>query len=272
MSAPWLAELFAERRRADVERLTDVLRAIAPFFDARVRVLRARVRHAAASTRWCRRSASRRSVAHSRSRSPCSPSCSRVAASSPRRSGYGPRCSSSWVVPAAIVFGRLLHRAERESRPHAGAACRCRSHARSSRTACHARSVRRSRSRCCGWTRWSSPSLLGTTQAGIYAAGTRYLLVGLFTAEAIMHVLGPRIERAARGQRSRRRPRSLYAIGTAWQTSITWSVYLIVIFFSTPLLRVFGPEYVAAGSGARVAGVGDADHRRCSDRPTRSSS
>ncbi len=45
--------------------------------------------------------------------------------------------------------------------------------------------------------------------------------------------------------------RSLYATGTAWQTSITWSVYLIVIGFSVPLLRVFGPEYIS-GSPALV--------------------
>ena len=89
-------------------------------------------------------------------------------------------------------------------------------------------------------------AILGTREAGIYAAGTRYLLIGLFTAEAIMQVLGPRIS----GLLARRRTeaaRGLYATGTAWQTSLTWSVYLIVIFFTTPLLRVFGDEYVAAG-------------------------
>jgi O-antigen/teichoic acid export membrane protein len=89
-------------------------------------------------------------------------------------------------------------------------------------------------------------AILGTTEAGIYAAGTRYLLIGLFTAEAIMQVIGPRIS----GLLARRRTeeaRHLYATGTAWQTSLTWTVYLVVIFFSTPLLRVFGDEYVAAG-------------------------
>ena len=102
-------------------------------------------------------------------------------------------------------------------------------------------------------------AILGTTQAGIYAAGTRYLLIGLFTAEAIMQVLGPRISALLAVASDREGGRSLYAIGTAWQTSITWSVYLIVIVFSTPLLRVFGPEYVAAGPGARLAVVRDAD-------------
>lgn len=35
--------------------------------------------------------------------------------------------------------------------------------------------------------------ILGATQAGIYASGTRYLQPGLFTAEALMHVTGPRV-------------------------------------------------------------------------------
>ena len=149
-----------------------------------------------------------------------------------------------WVVPAAIVFGRLLHRAEGES-DHAPV--------RVSMTLTRA-FLSYSLPRALGQTfqvavLWMDTlviaSLVGTTQAGIYAAGTRYLLVGLFTAEAIMHVLGPRIS-ALLAVNDREGARSLYATGTAWQTSITWSVYLIVIGFSVPLLRVFGPEYIAA--------------------------
>ena len=89
-------------------------------------------------------------------------------------------------------------------------------------------------------------AILGSTDAGIYAAGTRYLLIGMFTAEAIMQVLGPRIS-ALLAVRKRVEAARLYSIATAWQTALTWSVYLIVIFFSTPLFRLFGPEYVAAG-------------------------
>jgi O-antigen/teichoic acid export membrane protein len=89
-------------------------------------------------------------------------------------------------------------------------------------------------------------AVIGTTAAGIYSVGTRYLLLGLFAAEAIMQVIGPRIS----GLLARRRTddaRLIYATGTAWQTLITWSVYLIVLFFTTPLLKIFGDEYVAAG-------------------------
>ena len=85
-----------------------------------------------------------------------------------------------------------------------------------------------------------------------------------------MQVSGPRIS-ALLAVRKRLEAAQLYSIGTAWQTALTWSVYLIVIFFSTPLLRVFGPEYVAAGPGARVAVVRDARSRRCSGRRTPSS-
>ena len=99
-------------------------------------------------------------------------------------------------------------------------------------------------------------AILGTTDAGIYAAGTRYLLIGLFTAEAIMQVIGPRIS-ALLALRKRNDAARLYSIGAAWQTAITWSVYLIVLFFSTPLLRIFGPDTSRPGR-ARVAGVRDA--------------
>jgi O-antigen/teichoic acid export membrane protein len=88
-------------------------------------------------------------------------------------------------------------------------------------------------------------AILGTTTAGIYAAGTRYLLLGIFTAEAIMQVLGPRIS-GLLAVGNRREAARLYSTGTAWQTTITWSAYLVVAFFSVPLLRVFGAEYVAA--------------------------
>jgi O-antigen/teichoic acid export membrane protein len=38
----------------------------------------------------------------------------------------------------------------------------------------------------------------------------------------------------------------LLKVTTAWQSMITWPLYLIVACFSVPLLRVFGPEVVEA--------------------------
>ena len=117
-------------------------------------------------------------------------------------------------------------------------------------------------------------AILGTTDAGIYAAGTRYLLIGLFTAEAIMQVIGPRIS-ALLAVRQRVEAAKIYSIGAAWQTALTWSVYLIVIFFSTPLLQCLRAAVRRGRARARVAGVRDADlvavravgHHHLDERP-----
>jgi O-antigen/teichoic acid export membrane protein len=149
-----------------------------------------------------------------------------------------------WVVPAAFAYLRLLQRVERETDAVPARV-----------TAALVRAfMSYSLPRALGQVfqvavLWMDTliisAILGTTAAGIYAAGTRYLLIGIFTAEAIMQVLGPRIS-ALLSLHKREEAARLYSIGTAWQTTMTWSVYLVVLFFSVPLLRVFGPEYVAA--------------------------
>lgn len=88
-------------------------------------------------------------------------------------------------------------------------------------------------------------AVLSTTAAGIYASGTRYLLPGLFAAEALMQVTGPRVS----GLLARRRTHEasvLVQVVAGWQVAVLWPFFLLVGAFPTPLLRVFGPEVVAA--------------------------
>ncbi len=150
-----------------------------------------------------------------------------------------------WVLPAGIAYFHLLRRTERETtepRAHVSMAI-----ARSFTSYSLPRALGQVFQVAVLWMDTLIISaILGTTDAGIYAAGTRYLLIGLFTAEAIMQVIGPRIS-ALLAVRKRVEAAKIYSIGAAWQTALTWSVYLVVIFFSTPLLQVFGPQYVAAG-------------------------
>ncbi len=94
-------------------------------------------------------------------------------------------------------------------------------------------------------------ALVSTTAAGIYASGTRYLLPGLFAAEALMQVTGPRIS----GLLARHRPREaseLIKVVAGWQVAVMWPIYTLIAVFPTPLLRIFGPEVVEA-RGALVA-------------------
>lgn len=94
-------------------------------------------------------------------------------------------------------------------------------------------------------------ALVSTTAAGIYASGTRYLLPGLFAAEALMQVTGPRISGLMARHRSGEAS-ELIQVVAGWQVAVLWPIYIVIAVFPTPLLRVFGPEVVEA-RGALVA-------------------
>ena len=94
-------------------------------------------------------------------------------------------------------------------------------------------------------------ALISTSAAGVYASGTRYVLIGAFVGEALMQVVGPRVS----GLMTRRRNREtshLVRMAAGWQTAITWPAYLLVIAFAPVLLGVFGRQVLAA-EGALVA-------------------
>lgn len=93
--------------------------------------------------------------------------------------------------------------------------------------------------------------LLSTTAAGIYASGTRYILPGIYAANALMQVTGPRISGLlARGEHAA--ASQLVKVVSGWQVAIMWPMYLLIALFPTPLLRVFGDE-VTEAKGALVA-------------------
>jgi O-antigen/teichoic acid export membrane protein len=88
-------------------------------------------------------------------------------------------------------------------------------------------------------------AMIGATAGGIYAAGTRYLLVGTFTLEAIMQAVGPKVSGLLTLKRVRE-AHTVVAQSTAWQAAIIWPAYLVIGSFAATLLGVFGPEYVRA--------------------------
>ncbi|MCU1368828.1 MAG: putative Non-specific protein-tyrosine kinase [Ilumatobacteraceae bacterium] len=93
--------------------------------------------------------------------------------------------------------------------------------------------------------------LVSTTAAGIYASGTRYILPGVYAANALMQVTGPRISGLlSKGDKAE--ASALIKVVAGWQSAVMWPLYLITALFPTPLLRVFGPEVVEA-KGALVA-------------------
>jgi O-antigen/teichoic acid export membrane protein len=88
-------------------------------------------------------------------------------------------------------------------------------------------------------------ALIGATAGGIYAAGTRYLLIGTFIVEAIMQAVGPRVSGLLTLDNIEE-ARTVVRQTTTWQVAIIWPVYLLVGSFATVLLGVFGPAYVEA--------------------------
>lgn len=101
---------------------------------------------------------------------------------------------------------------------------------------------------------WLDTLLIGALrsaeEAGVYAASTRYLLIGTFTAEAVMQVLGPAISRLL-ATRETGRAQDLFRTATAWQVCLVWPVYLVIALFAPVLLGVFGAEF-RQGSTALV--------------------
>ena len=96
--------------------------------------------------------------------------------------------------------------------------------------------------------------LVSTAAAGVYAAGTRFLLPGLFVGEALMQVSAPVVSRLLVGRRSGEASH-LVQVVAAWGSLLLWPAYLLVLVYAPVLLRVFGPEVVAATGALRALSV-----------------
>lgn len=88
-------------------------------------------------------------------------------------------------------------------------------------------------------------ALIGAEAGGIYAAGTRYLLIGSFIVEAIMQAVGPRVS-GLLTLGNVDEAREVVRQTTTWQVAIIWPIYLLVGSFAAVLLGVFGPDFVEA--------------------------
>jgi O-antigen/teichoic acid export membrane protein len=97
---------------------------------------------------------------------------------------------------------------------------------------------------------WLDSLLIGalgsTRQAGIYAATTRWLIVGTFAGQAITMAFGPQISfvlaRADVGRAGK-----LYQTATVWLMALAFPAYITTMVFAPLLLGVFGRGF---GSGA----------------------
>lgn len=94
-------------------------------------------------------------------------------------------------------------------------------------------------------------SLAGLSAAAIYAAATRFLLLGQMAARAVSLSAQPLLgEALARGDRSD--AQQLYQASTAWLVLVAWPLYLVLIVFGSEVLTVFGPGYSAGDTALLI--------------------
>lgn len=90
-------------------------------------------------------------------------------------------------------------------------------------------------------------ALAGVTQAAVYAAATRFLVVGQMGNRAISLATQPRLG-VALARDDKPAANHLYQVATAWLMLVTWPLYLLFIVFGETLLQVFGKGYSAGVS------------------------
>ena len=106
---------------------------------------------------------------------------------------------------------------------------------------------------------WSDSVLVGalaaggTISAGIYAAGTRFLIVASFVQLAIGQALQPLVS-AALARHDDRTSREVFQAATGWTILFTWPVLIGIIGFAPALLRIYGDEYDATAASLVILG------------------
>lgn len=93
-------------------------------------------------------------------------------------------------------------------------------------------------------------ALAGLPEAAVYAAATRFLVLGQMAGRALSLSAQPLLGEAL-GRHDMADAKSLYQVCTAWLVVGVWPFYLLLIMFAEPALRVFGEGY-EAGAPALV--------------------
>ncbi|MGH3497060.1 MAG: lipopolysaccharide biosynthesis protein [Nocardioidaceae bacterium] len=91
----------------------------------------------------------------------------------------------------------------------------------------------------------------GPVDAAIYAAATRFLVLGLLFVQSIQQVMAPRISQFL-GSGERARATTIYRATTAWLTLVSWPIYLFCALYAEVLLRIFGHGYTAGNAAAAI--------------------
>ncbi|HZD37352.1 MAG TPA: polysaccharide biosynthesis C-terminal domain-containing protein [Actinomycetes bacterium] len=97
-------------------------------------------------------------------------------------------------------------------------------------------------------------ALHSTSDAGVYAAVSKLVQVGVFATEAVRIAIAPQIS-ALLARHERARAQVLYQVGTWWLVGLCWPLYLGLLAFGPVVLRVFGPEFVRGSTALAILSV-----------------
>ena len=94
-------------------------------------------------------------------------------------------------------------------------------------------------------------AIRGPADAAVYAAATRFLVLGLMFVQAIQQVMAPKIsECLALGED--RRAEAIYRTTTTWLTLVSWPIYLQAMLFAPLLMSIFGPQFERGATAAVI--------------------
>lgn len=85
-------------------------------------------------------------------------------------------------------------------------------------------------------------AMLGTTEAAIYTAATRFLVVGQFINQAISAPVQPELS-AALAAHDQERARTVYRASTGWLVLTSWPVFGLTAALAPTYLGLFGHSY-----------------------------
>lgn len=94
-------------------------------------------------------------------------------------------------------------------------------------------------------------AILGPAQAAIYAAATRFLILGLMFVQAIQQVMAPNISQLL-ATHDDDRANQLYRTTTTWLTLVSWPIYLLAAWYAPMLLDVFGEGYDSGSTTVEI--------------------
>jgi O-antigen/teichoic acid export membrane protein len=86
-------------------------------------------------------------------------------------------------------------------------------------------------------------ALSSTHEAGIYAAVSRLISLGIFAIEGVRLAIAPQLS-AALATHDQDRSQLLYRVGTWWLVAASWPMYLSLAIFAPFILQMFGREFV----------------------------